>query len=478
MQRRSLFMCWLLASGVLEGAAQEGEARNAGLSHWVLHGSGKHQEAAGNSWYTRAFDFLDTGYALRGFQVGLGSAWLLPDGEFDKSKCPCAAPGITEWCSTECPARGGCADLFETMEGGLGYWRNELPSPHVKWRLNNVNGCYANQIMGSLFHFYGTNLKCEEMGFVMVNNRLIMAPDGIGFQNGPDYGMLGQAFVRSTLGRTGTLSTKDDFTYLVVLDAANFKGPVGYTLEAFWRDFKGYPEAPDFAKGGVLLGATGFEFNGLSALTSSGHGRSFLKIPRVQFPVTNGKTAVLAGVRGWGTDALQTPLEAALNGARLPKGPMLALAKGANFGCHQRSGPPVALGFQGFPLIDLGGNMSTTEYSGECVSEITWDPRRSTCRGGQCAVPELWELKPGSGAGAQRLEPTTPQALPQWSSLASRRFPQKTYADVKPLKGRGHASRAPGRLGRRCIVPGRWGAASWAGGGTSSWTSLRCRGTG
>jgi len=383
----------------------EGSVGNAGLSHWGLHGHGGHPEGAGNSWYTRAFDLLATGYALQGFQIGLGGAWLLPDGAFDKSKCPCSQPGVVSWCHDgTCANRGGCADVWETMEGGLGYWRNELPSPHVKWRLNNVNGCYAKEIMGAHWDFYGRPIACADMGFVTVSNRLLMAPDGLSFQRATDAGMLGQAFVRTTLGRTGPAPDMPGaFTYLLVLDASNFAGPVGYTLEEFWRDHKGYDEAPDFSHTKVKIGSTGFEFNGVQGYTSSKDGNAFLKIPQLQFPVSPaGRTEILTGVRGWGLSSLQEPLESALEGATpLTVVPMLRLADGLQPHCNDGHTSPLQMGFDSFPLLKLGADMQFNKRAtGECVSEIIWHAENAVCEGGlpagggTCAVPAYWRPKP------------------------------------------------------------------------------------
>lgn len=59
-----------------------------------------------------------------------------------------------------------------------------------------MNGCYAKEMMSHHWDFYGNEIPCSELGFVQLSNSLLMAPDGLSFQD--NQGMIGQAFMKTT----------------------------------------------------------------------------------------------------------------------------------------------------------------------------------------------------------------------------------------------------------------------------------------
>eukprot|EP00927_Polykrikos_kofoidii_P047651 TRINITY_DN4191_c0_g1_i2.p1 TRINITY_DN4191_c0_g1~~TRINITY_DN4191_c0_g1_i2.p1 ORF type:complete len:662 (-),score=90.67 TRINITY_DN4191_c0_g1_i2:79-1995(-) len=458
----------------------KGQAPCAGISHWPLHGNsgGKHG-SSGSSWYTRAMNMVQQGYAMKGFQVGLGGAWLLPDAEFDKHGCPCSDRGEREWCTDgTCAARGGCADVFETMEGGLGYWTSEQPTPYVKWRLNQPNGCYARQMMSGFWDFDGSEIPCGELGFVQLSNNLLMGADGLSFEH-PANGMLGQAFMKSTIGRTGPEDdAKGHHTFMLVLDADNFAGPVGYTLEEFWRDNKGDPKSPDFSYTGVKMGSTGFEINSGFAFTSSLGQEMYAKIPNFSFPVQESRTEILAGVRSWEDGPFSEPLETVLEGTA-PKDIMegsMSLGNGIKPSCDTSYRGQVALGYAGLPNMDLGGSMEFNERDGECISEIRWSDD-TPCIGGNadgwCDIPVYWRKRPTSASSknSKPIEGVTAADLPGWSTLDKDRFPERSHHDVPPLDAlstSGACKSTPGpakedsaRLHCAQTVSGSWVSYRW-----------------
>ena len=119
------------------------------------------------------------------------------------------------------------------MEGGTGYWNNQLPTTAPKWRINAVTGCYKTETASPLWSFYGNKLQCDNTGVIPVNNRFLVAPDGIAFEN---EGMLGQAWLDAPLGRTYVGDSRRFWT--LVLDTENFRGPVAYLLPEYWGSTK------------------------------------------------------------------------------------------------------------------------------------------------------------------------------------------------------------------------------------------------
>lgn len=87
-------------------------------------------------------------------------------------------------------------ELFQTIEGGLGYWNsNRFMTSKPKFRLNAVPNCYKNEVATSLWEFGGQELDCDVMGTVQISNRLLVPPDGITFEEDTESGLLGTAWM-------------------------------------------------------------------------------------------------------------------------------------------------------------------------------------------------------------------------------------------------------------------------------------------
>ena len=80
---------------------------------------------------------------------------------------------------------------------------------------------------------------------MVVSNRLVLPADGISFES-PAEGMLGQAYLSTRLGATSAAGAASSTTgrsnsWLLVLDALNFAGPVAYASPQFWWRDNGIP---------------------------------------------------------------------------------------------------------------------------------------------------------------------------------------------------------------------------------------------
>ena len=141
----------------LSGADQQPENGdfNSALTtgHWSF-GPGGATDADGTSWYTYIFELLAPSQDRMRFQVGTGGTWLQPNiGWKQGDACHCNPEGwpATETgefcdnidkskCDNGCCGSNGCEHLFQTMEGGTGYWNNQLPTTAVKWRCCTKGG--------------------------------------------------------------------------------------------------------------------------------------------------------------------------------------------------------------------------------------------------------------------------------------------------------------------------------------------------
>lgn len=284
--------------------------------YWSMS-AGSTDAAAGFSWYTNIFELFKEGYPLQ-MQMGLGGTWLTGlDIDFGQT-CACNPEG---WPNNPAVAphdqSNGCCDqaakcgwLFETFEGGPGYWVGELPSVAPKWRAGSSVGCYRDCINSPLWCGADTVKDCGSLGMVALSNHILMAPDGISFDS---MGMLGVAYVRTPFGKVDARDSRNFWT--IVLDAANFAGPLAYWLPEFWAErAKGWEEQSAHLKdigtvSGLSVGPWAFEWNTIQTYKD---GQGNYKLPNMSVPQRNGQGILVMGTRGYTDSDIGVPLEAAL----------------------------------------------------------------------------------------------------------------------------------------------------------------------
>ena len=73
--------------------------------------------------------------------------------------------------------------MFQTIEGGIGYWvSTQFGSTQPKYRINGTPNGYNHEISSPGWGFGSvTPLKPEEIGIAQLSNRLLIPPDGITF---------------------------------------------------------------------------------------------------------------------------------------------------------------------------------------------------------------------------------------------------------------------------------------------------------
>lgn len=249
---------------------------------------------------------------MNGFQIGLPSTWIIPDNRnFEKALCPhgtVARDTMKE--------RGPYyRDVFQTIEGGLGYWAStRFPSTTPKYRINGTPNGYNREISSPGWGFGKTqSLQPEQMGIAQLSNRLLIPPDGITFEDGANGVILGNAWMvldlipeRSDVDRTPT----GDQCWTLFLNSKNFKGPVAFWIPETWSQLS--QTCSDIQCRGLdarpgLMGGGAMEVNTVPYFESkSNNGAVFSRIPPIQFLVDqNGETVLMQDVAFYTKDAVR-----------------------------------------------------------------------------------------------------------------------------------------------------------------------------
>ncbi len=146
----------------------------------------------GMSFYSAAWPLVET--PLQSFQVGLPSTWIVPDNESYKGRlCAKGTFARDNW-----PERGPTyRDVFQTIEGGLGFWGStQFGSSTPKYRMNGTPNCYNTEISSPGWGFGKPDpLKSEEMGIAQLSNHLLVPPDGFTFKTNTRGELLGNAWM-------------------------------------------------------------------------------------------------------------------------------------------------------------------------------------------------------------------------------------------------------------------------------------------
>ena len=436
------FVLAAIAVFLLQGAAGSIDTTHPHSFYWQMAGASTSTSEAGFSFYTRIFSLFDPslGGLPDGMQMGMGGTWLTPTNiswaNLPKNVCACDPKG---WPSATkgdqaygcCEKDTRCSFLYETFEGGPGYWIGMLPTTTPKWRVNSAVGCYKDQTSTPLFNFgsSGKPHACDSMGIAQLSNRMIMAPDGLTFQAGGE-GMVGVAYVRTPFGKTSDGDDRNFWTVLV--DTDNVAGPLGYFLPEFWGERWDSPNPSpgsaaigDLGKPGhgLSMGGGAFEWNTLYNFKDSDTGA--YKVPSMALPLgPDGQTTLFKDARGFAADDVVTPLEEALASGMLD--PSKIMNAGTPMSC--RNGTANATyrleGSDAAHLVTVG-SLHTTVDSIDGTARWAFQPLSSRAQGdgdGEGALPEYFSAK---------LSPMAASSAP--ANLVAAKFPQKK--DMGPYDG-------------------------------------------
>jgi hypothetical protein len=275
-----------------------------------LHGyasSGRSDHGYGLSYYTGIWSTFED-YQLDHYQRGHGT-WITPDNTgYEQPLCPVGTVARDNW-----PERGpSYRDVFQTIEGGPGYWGNtRFPDRQMKYRLNAVTDCYTSQTSSPGWNWGGTSNLENQAGFAQLSNRLLYPPDGMTFRRGADGKFLGQAWMTLplTLDNSQT-STVGANNWTLFLNAANYSGPTVYMTPEGWnRITDGYAPAEGRGLDTLLTNSTfrslADEIGRIRSYEVSNNGQTYSRIPRMKYPVdSNQRTIFHQDVKFYSSDAI------------------------------------------------------------------------------------------------------------------------------------------------------------------------------
>ena len=292
-----------------------------GLHGYIHYSTTDHPEGfrAGISFYTAVWPLIDK--PLANFQIGLPSAWVAPENsDVDFPLCPEGTYARDNW-DERAPTY---AAVFQTIEGGVGYWRgNKFRYDSPKFSMNATSSCYDFEIAspGWSFFYSSTALDDDKMGIAQLSNRIIVPPDGLTFVGNPDGQFLGYAWMALPLTDAveGPPPTGDQ-SWTLFLNSLNFKGPIAYYIPETWSKLsKDY--TPIYGRGldarPAEMGGGAIEINTVPKIVAENKGDTvFYKIPHMKYPVDeNGKTILVQDVKYYSKDALYYPFLSWRNGA-------------------------------------------------------------------------------------------------------------------------------------------------------------------
>ncbi|HNS21682.1 MAG TPA: hypothetical protein PKH24_14350 [Sedimentisphaerales bacterium] len=310
------------------------DARKAETGKVTAHSDGLHgyigfsatrpparsEYSAGMGFYSAVWPLISQ--PLADFQIGLAGSWITPDNSDNKEK-PLAPEGTLARTWKE---RGPTWEsVFQTVEGGLGYWAgNHFRYGPPKFSMNATPQCYDYEVGSPGWSFFYGNeaLPDNRLGIAQLSNRLLIPPDALPFQGNPNGQFLGYTWMALpfTDSTTGDPPTGDQ-SWTCFLSAANFKGPIAYYIPETWSKIgklfdhpfiygRGLDARPGNMGGGAMEINTVPRFDAQDA-----HGVVYSKIPKLQFPVDDqGRAFLVQDVTYYSKAALYDAFRAWRNG--------------------------------------------------------------------------------------------------------------------------------------------------------------------
>lgn len=263
--------------------------------------------------YTAIWPLID--HPLEGFQIGLPGYWLIPDNSDNTtvSLCPPGTVAFDNW-----PERGPTyEDVFQTIEGGAGYWGGDLfPTSSPKFSIGGTCKCYSNYSKTYL----DKRPNVSNLNIAQLSNRVITPYDNLPLKGTPQGDFFGYSYIALPLTPEKSEPwITGDLSWTLFINTANFKGPVIYYLPESWsRIASGYPF--DINRGldsrGISTGESGtMEINSVPMYTMNKSGKSFSKIPKLNFPYNHPDGSILTrDIFYFSEDALYSEIQKWKNG--------------------------------------------------------------------------------------------------------------------------------------------------------------------
>ena len=190
-------LAWSVTVGPAPAQSDAPTLASEGLHGYVGFDSSrppdKAEFSAGIGFYSAVWSLTDT--PLANFQIGLTGTWILPDNS-DNKDTPLAPEGTLARTWKE---RGPTWDsVFQTVEGGLGYWAgNHFRYGPPKFSMNATPQCYDYEVGSPGWSFFQSNeaLADDRLGIAQLSNRILIPPDGLPFEGEPSGQFLGYTWL-------------------------------------------------------------------------------------------------------------------------------------------------------------------------------------------------------------------------------------------------------------------------------------------
>jgi hypothetical protein len=271
---------------------------------------------AGMGFYAAVWPLVDQ--PLANFQIGLPSAWITPDNADNKDR-PLAPEGTLARTWRE---RGPTWDsVFQTVEGGLGYWAgNHFRYGPPKFSMNATPQCYDYEVGSPGWSFFYSNeaLPDQRLGIAQLSNRLLIPPDALPFQGNPNGEFLGYTWMALPFtDPTTNEPPTGDQSWTCFLAAANFNGPIAYYIPETWSKIGQLFHYPFIYGRGLdarpgVMGGGAMEINTVPRFEAAdAQGVVYSKLPKLQFPVdAEGRAYLVQDVTYYAKTALYEAFKA------------------------------------------------------------------------------------------------------------------------------------------------------------------------
>jgi hypothetical protein len=317
----------------------------------------------------------------------------------DEGAEACQKPDLTK-CDNGCCGTDGCEGLFQTMEGGSGYWLGKLPTSRVKWTIGSTTKCYTYWSNSPLEVTNSQDLECDSLGVIAVSNRLLYPPDGIGFI---DDGMFGQAWINTPIGKLKRSDKKRALTLIV--DTKNFKGPIAYMLPDYydvqgkWKDQNGDSHPiQNFSNTGMNTGTAAFEWSTVPVYGHQSDSSRDFRMPKMQFSFNEEgkKTTMMSAGKSWKLKSdLFKPLDQTMNSKKptLDESKLLRNERGVIHACEGLD-TELTISFED-QVVSIGAHAKhRTEADDMCTGVIDWDETNPSlnCNATHCKVKDSYTM--------------------------------------------------------------------------------------
>ncbi len=286
-----------------------------GLYGYIGYSANKPPEGSafgmGMGFYSAVWPLIEK--PIASFQIGLAGSWIMPDNSDNKDKplAPVGTLARDNW-----PRCGPTWDnMFQTLEGGLGYWHgNRFRYGPPKFSMNGTPQCYDYEIgsPGWSFFYDTEALPDDRLGIAQLSNRLLIPPDALPFEGNPNGKFLGYSYMALPFTEpTTSAPPTGEHAWTCFLSTANFKGPMAYYIPETWSKIGKLFDYP-FIYGRGLDSRSGKMENGAMEINTvpcfeavDSKGVTYSKIPKLQFPVdSDGRTMLVQDVTCYSKAAL------------------------------------------------------------------------------------------------------------------------------------------------------------------------------